>query len=171
MANLSTFAWRALTHKLHFRPFLLNTKQINLNNSSCFSSINLFKFSQFSSKSSLKSTCRRIHFCAQRFRMIEGTESIPPPIPMTEEEVHQRVLKAIKEWDRFPQDRVSKLELDARFVEDLSFDSLDLVEIVMSLEDEFGFEISIEDSEKFKTPRDAATYIIDHEGVNEDEEF
>jgi len=58
--------------------------------------------------------------------------------------VHQRVLKAIKEWDRFPQDRVSKLELDARFVEDLSFDSLDLVEIVMSLEDEFGFEISIE---------------------------
>nr|CAD2183863.1 unnamed protein product [Meloidogyne enterolobii] len=171
MANLSTYAWRALTHKLHFRPFLLNTKQINLNNSSCFSSINSFKFTPFSSKSSLESTCRRIHFCAQRFRMLDGTESVAPPIPMTEEEVHQRVLKAIKEWDRFPQDRVSKLELDARFVEDLSFDSLDLVEIVMSLEDEFGFEISIEDSEKFKTPRDAATYVIDHEGVNEDEEF
>ncbi|KAL7076186.1 hypothetical protein ACQ4LE_004659 [Meloidogyne hapla] len=177
MANLSISAsfafktnWRVLSNKLDFRPFLLSAKQNNLNNSNCFSSINSFKFTPFS-KSSLESKCRQFHFCAQRFRMIEGTEGVKPPIPMTEEEVYQRVLKAIKEWDRFPQDRVSKLELDAKFVEDLSFDSLDLVEIVMSLEDEFGFEISIEDSEKFKTPRDAANYVIDHEGVNEDHEF
>ena len=43
--------------------------------------------------------------------------------------------------------------------------------IVMMLEDEFGFEISIEDSEKFKMPRDTADYVIDHEGINEDHEF
>ena len=52
------------------------------------------------------------------------------------------MFKSIKNWDRFPQDRAEKLQLDARFVEDLSFDSLDLVEITLVLEEEFGFEIS-----------------------------
>jgi acyl carrier protein len=59
-------------------------------------------------------------------------------------QVHDRVLKAIKTWDRFPQDRANKLTLDAHFAEDLSFDSLDLVEFVMVLEDEFDIEINEE---------------------------
>lgn len=57
--------------------------------------------------------------------------------------------------------------MDARFVEDLGFDSLDHVEIVMSLEDEFGFEIPDKDAEKLKTPRDVFKYICEHEDVYE----
>jgi NADH dehydrogenase (ubiquinone) 1 alpha/beta subcomplex 1 len=71
-------------------------------------------------------------------------------------------MKAIKNWDRFPQDRLHKLNLDAKFVEDLSLDSLDQVELVIALEDEFKFEIPDTDLEIFKTPRDVLKYMCDY---------
>jgi len=59
------------------------------------------------------------------------------------------------------------------FVEDLNADSLDLVELIMSLEEEFGqgsqaFEISDEDAEKIITVQDAVNYLLEH-GIAEDE--
>jgi len=51
----------------------------------------------------------------------------------------------------------------ASFVDDLNADSLDLVELIMSLEEEFGLEISDEDAEKILTVQDATTYIEDHQ--------
>ena len=51
---------------------------------------------------------------------------------------------------------------EASFVEDLNADSLDLVELIMSLEEEFGIEISDEDAEKIKTVGDAQEYIEEH---------
>ena len=59
------------------------------------------------------------------------------------------------------------------FVEDLNADSLDLVELIMSLEEEFGqggqgFEISDEEAEKIVAVQDAVNYILEH-GIAEDE--
>ncbi|HEX9268780.1 MAG TPA: acyl carrier protein [Candidatus Limnocylindria bacterium] len=51
---------------------------------------------------------------------------------------------------------------DASFVDDLNADSLDLVELIMSLEEEFGMEISDDDAEKIKTVGDAQEYIEEH---------
>ena len=51
---------------------------------------------------------------------------------------------------------------EASFVDDLNADSLDLVELVMSLEEEFGTEISDEDAEKIRTVQDAVDYIDEH---------
>ncbi len=57
----------------------------------------------------------------------------------------------------------------ASFVEDLNADSLDLVELIMSLEEEFKLQISDEDAEKITTVQEAEEYIADH--LNLDEEF
>lgn len=55
--------------------------------------------------------------------------------------MNERVMNAIKKWDRFPQDQMQKITLDSRFKEDLGMDSLDGVEMLMSVEEEFGFEV------------------------------
>jgi len=51
---------------------------------------------------------------------------------------------------------------DASFIDDLGADSLDTVELVMALEEEFGIEIPDEDAEKIATVGDAVKYIESH---------
>jgi acyl carrier protein len=51
---------------------------------------------------------------------------------------------------------------DAKFVEDLGADSLDTVELVMALEEDFELEIKDEDAEKIQTVGDAIEYIKSH---------
>ncbi len=72
------------------------------------------------------------------------------------------------------EDKVKKIIIDqlgvdeaevtpeAKFIDDLGADSLDTVELVMALEEEFGIEIPDEDAEKIATVRDAIAYIQDH---------
>jgi len=48
---------------------------------------------------------------------------------------------------------------EAKFVDDLGADSLDLVELIMALEDEYGIEIPDEDAEKIVTVGDAINYL------------
>jgi acyl carrier protein len=52
-----------------------------------------------------------------------------------------------------------KVTMDARFREDLEADSLDLVELIMAFEDEFGGEISDEEAQQIKTVGQAVTYL------------
>ena len=56
----------------------------------------------------------------------------------------------------------SKITLDAKLKEDLELDSLDSVELIMSAEEEFGFEIPDEDVMNFKTVNDIVNYIEEH---------
>ncbi len=51
---------------------------------------------------------------------------------------------------------------EASFVDDLGADSLDLVELIMALEEEFGKEISDEEAEKIRTVQEAIDYIKAH---------
>jgi acyl carrier protein len=55
-----------------------------------------------------------------------------------------------------------KFNNQASFVEDLGADSLDTVELVMALEEEFGMEIPDEDAEKITTVQQAIDYIDEH---------
>ncbi|WP_047151617.1 acyl carrier protein [Aneurinibacillus tyrosinisolvens] len=56
----------------------------------------------------------------------------------------------------------SEIKEEASFKDDLGADSLDVVELVMELEDEFDLEISDEDAEKIATVGDVITYINSH---------
>lgn len=55
--------------------------------------------------------------------------------------------------------KVENIKLDSRLVEDLGADSLDVVELIMSFEDEFGVSLPDEEVEKMKTIKDVITYI------------
>ncbi|QMU56690.1 MAG: acyl carrier protein [Candidatus Mycalebacterium zealandia] len=57
-----------------------------------------------------------------------------------------------------------EIELEQSFIDDLGADSLDLVELVMTIEDEFGIEILDEDVEKIITVQDAVGFIKEKQG-------
>jgi len=54
---------------------------------------------------------------------------------------------------------VSEITLEKTFIDDLEADSLDIVEMVMEMEEEFEIEIPDEDAEKIRTVKDAVNYI------------
>jgi acyl carrier protein len=61
----------------------------------------------------------------------------------------------------------SEVKPEAKFVDDLGADSLDLVELVMALEEEYNMEISDEDAEKILTVGDAINYIKGKSSVSQ----
>lgn len=80
---------------------------------------------------------------------------------MSEEEIFNKIKKLIA--DNFDIDE-SKISKETNFQNDLDADSIDLVEFILQLEDEFGAEIPDEDAEKIQTVGDAVRYIKDHQG-------
>lgn len=75
---------------------------------------------------------------------------------MAEKNVEQRVKEIIVEQLGVNPDEVKS---DAKIVDDLGADSLDIVELVMALEEEFGSEIPDEEAEKLQTVGDVIKYI------------
>ncbi|MDD6719832.1 MAG: acyl carrier protein [Lactobacillus sp.] len=80
---------------------------------------------------------------------------------MTEEEIFNKIAELIA--DNFQLDK-DKITMDTNFTKDLDADSIDLVEFIMQLEDEFGAEIPDEDAENIATVGDAVKYIKAHQG-------
>ena len=77
---------------------------------------------------------------------------------MADKTIEQRVKDIIVEQLGVNADQVTP---EAKFVEDLGADSLDIVELVMALEEEFGNEIPDEQAEKLLTVGDVVKYIED----------
>jgi acyl carrier protein len=75
--------------------------------------------------------------------------------------VEERVRKIVVEQLGVKEDEVT---LEASFVDDLGADSLDTVELVMALEEEFETEIPDEDAEKITTVKQAVDYVNAHLG-------
>jgi acyl carrier protein len=59
---------------------------------------------------------------------------------------------------------VDKVVPDAKFIDDLGADSLDVVELIMAFEEEFGIEIPDEDAEKIQTVGDVINYLKEKVG-------
>jgi len=76
-------------------------------------------------------------------------------------EIEARVKKIVVEQLGVKEDEVTT---EASFVDDLGADSLDTVELVMALEEEFDTEIPDEDAEKIITIKDAVAYVVESMG-------
>ena len=70
--------------------------------------------------------------------------------------VAEKVKKIVVDQLGVAEDQVTE---EAKFIEDLGADSLDLVELVMAFEEEFGSDIPDEDAEKLTTVGDAIKYV------------
>ncbi|XP_012866620.1 PREDICTED: acyl carrier protein, mitochondrial [Dipodomys ordii] len=84
--------------------------------------------------------------------------------PLTLEGIRDRVLYVLKLYDKIDPE---KLSVNSHFMKDLGLDSLDQVEIIMAMEDEFGFEIPDTDAEKLMCPQEIVDYIADKKDVYE----
>lgn len=70
--------------------------------------------------------------------------------------MEEKVINLISDATKIESSRISAT---TNFVEDLKLDSLDIVELMMKMEDEFGVEIPEEDAEGLKTVQDVISYL------------
>ena len=75
---------------------------------------------------------------------------------MSENEIFEKLKSIVKDQLGVEEESIT---MDATFVDDLSADSLDIVELVMSIEEEFDMEIPDSDAEKIVTVSDVVEYI------------
>ncbi|NXL29689.1 ACPM protein, partial [Glaucidium brasilianum] len=89
--------------------------------------------------------------------------------PLTLADIKDRVLYVLKLYDKIDPEKASGagLTAESHFMKDLGLDSLDQVEIIMAMEDEFGFEIPDGDAEKLMCPQEIVDYIADKKDVYE----
>ncbi|WP_283111595.1 acyl carrier protein [Lactobacillus gallinarum] len=80
---------------------------------------------------------------------------------MTEEKIFNKIKTLIADNFNVDQDKITE---NTNFTNDLDADSIDLVEFILQLEDEFGSEIPDDEAEKIKTVGDAVLYIKSHQG-------
>ena len=78
---------------------------------------------------------------------------------MSKEEIFNKVRDIVVEQLGVEADEIN---IDSTFIDDLGADSLDIVELIMAFEEEFGIEIPDEAAEKIKTVQDVVTYIDQH---------
>ena len=79
---------------------------------------------------------------------------------VTREEIFEMVKKVLVEKLGVSERKVTE---EASFQQDLDADSLDLVELIMELEDQFGLKISDEDARKLETVGQTVDYILEHQ--------
>nr|ABV24728.1 acyl carrier protein [Schizochytrium sp. FJU-512] len=98
----------------------------------------------------------RVEFSAA---MRSGVRAFSASTFLPEAEVQERVIEVVKNFDKVDG---AKVNPQAHFINDLGLDSLDAVELVMAIEEEFVIEIPDDVAEKILTCEDAVKFVSQH---------
>ncbi|BHF82518.1 NADH dehydrogenase 1, alpha/beta subcomplex subunit 1 ndufab1/ACP [Sparganum proliferum] len=120
-----------------------------------------------------QSTFNSTHLLTHRFFRHMNARSFPVvPVnpcrrfshgpPLTKPMIEDRVLLVLRLYDKVDGE---KLNLKSKLKKDFGLDSLDMVEVVMAMEEEFMFEIPDSDAQRFNTPLDIVQYICDKHDI------
>ncbi|CAF3186164.1 unnamed protein product [Rotaria socialis] len=91
---------------------------------------------------------------------IKDAGQMRTPPPLTPRDIESRVLRICNDYDKIQEAHKNKITLATHFMNDLGLDSLDHVEIIVALENEFGFEVPDADYDKLYTIKAVVDYLI-----------
>jgi len=97
-------------------------------------------------------------FAPSKYAPGSGVRNYSAGPPLTLDLITQRVILVLQLYDKVNPE---KLRVDSHFKEDLGLDSLDHVEVIMAMEDEFLFEIPDAHAERLLRPADIVRYVAD----------
>ena len=103
-------------------------------------------------------TCRHCHF-SQNINNLHVKNNHPKQTFLNPAEVQERVITVVKNFDKVDP---SKVSATSKFGDDLGLDSLDAVEVVMAIEDEFAIEIPDAEADRISSVGDAVEYVAAH---------
>jgi len=108
--------------------------------------------------------------CAQALRQDRSQQgkrhTLPLPVQWSPQNLELNKAHCAIEYPNANHSQL-QLNVESHFINDLGLDSLDHVEVIMAMEDEFGFEIPDSDAEKLLKPADIIKYVADKEDVYE----
>jgi NADH dehydrogenase (ubiquinone) 1 alpha/beta subcomplex 1 len=139
---------RTLTQRLVLSSSLRSLYTYNYNNN-----ININR------KSCLFHSQRNTISLSARNLSTETTPESTEHVPLTREQISERVLDTVKKFLEKREITKSVTEKSS-FQKELALDSLDTVEVVLAVEEEFGIEIPDAEADRMQTPADAVEYIL-----------
>ena len=106
-----------------------------------------------------QSHARNLSFVRFLFSTVQSTYNPTPQTFLNPAEVQERIITVIKNFDKVDP---AKVTATSKFADDLGLDSLDAVEVVMAIEDEFAIEIPDAEADRIASVGDAVEYISAH---------
>ncbi|KRX46200.1 Acyl carrier protein, mitochondrial [Trichinella britovi] len=126
-----------------------------------FSVPKFYRFIGFAARTAPTSQVQQI----MHYKIGKPTQPFEMPHKLTKQEIEERVLKVVKMFHRLQMVNDTNFTLDSHFVNDLGLDSLDYVELMLAVEEEFDIEIPDDEIEKLMTGVKLTNYVCKVKGV------